>query len=511
LIDGASAIRRFAAAADRYGSVLLIGLSLVIGWMAVVNANAKPFWHDEIYTLQIAALPSVRDIWAAHREAVDLMPPLNSILTHAVGRVTSLGPVAGRLPALLCYFVFLFVIFEIARQRSNATVAVACVLLGYFSIAFGFAFNSRGYAAMLLFATVALYAWLEAARGRHRDVSLVLLAVSLAASVWSHYFAASVFVPIAAGEWARTWKTRRPDWGVWTAVLASLCLIAPLGALAHVVADHSAKYWHVATWKDVAVTYRELAGFLLGRRFLVLWAVVGLLWVSGSSRFAAHPERRLPNHEVVAGCTLLVLPILIVAAGVFATHAFAPRYALVGVLGFCLVLPLTVWSLGPADGRAESTLCLGLLALFVMATLDFVRHPPVQTGLTETNPLLERVLHDEIPVAVTGVGYLEAWYYTPVPLRTHLVYLTDREAALQFVGSDTLERDYQALRRWSPIAVIDYREFLATHPAFRVYSAGEFAWLPEKLRSDGATVTRIGTDGDASLYAVSLSGRSGGD
>ena len=83
------------------------------------------------------------------------------------------------------------------------------------------------------------------------------------------------------------------------------------------------------------------------------------------------------------------------------------------------------------------------------------------------------------------------------------MYLTDPAAALAELKTDSLDRDYVALRRWSPVPTIDYEAFLASHSTFRVYDFGN-GWLMKRLQQRGASFRTIGNDADAVLYDVTL-------
>ena len=80
---------------DRHAHFVLAAVVLLVGATAVAMAASKPLWHDEIYTVLLAGL-STADLWSANLSGVDLSPPLNTVLTHAVIRAGGSGPVAMR-------------------------------------------------------------------------------------------------------------------------------------------------------------------------------------------------------------------------------------------------------------------------------------------------------------------------------------------------------------------------------------------------------------------------------
>ena len=177
------AARWCTAAADRHWRFIVMAFSLVFFWNATERAILKPFWHDEIYTIVIASFPTLDTIWAAHLAGLDSMPPLNSILTHAVFGTIGAGPIATRLPAMLGVWTWTLVSFAIVRRRSNTTAGLSAALRILLSGAGPLAYEARGYGVMLGLCALALFCWSEAARGRRRMLHLPLLACALAAGV----------------------------------------------------------------------------------------------------------------------------------------------------------------------------------------------------------------------------------------------------------------------------------------------------------------------------------------
>ncbi len=342
------------------------------GGLSLILSRAKPLWHDEIYTVTIAGLPTVRAIWLALLTGVDNMPPLNVLVTHVVSRWMPLSEVAARLPPLISYLALLPILFTLVRRRSNAVTALSSVLIASLSGAFPFSYEARGYALSLMCAALALLAWSEAARGHRRAVWLPVLAVSLAAGAWAHYFSLSILLPIAAGEIVRALRSRRIDIGVCLAVAAAEFMMAPLQGLLSIAIAEGPVYWRHAAWSDLSDAYRLTFGVLLGRRFLLLAFVI-----LGVSLAVARTERgrvrTFPMHEVAAGLAALAIPFFSVGVGV-TLGAFVPRYAIVGVIGLSAVLPLAVWWASGRSGTAStSLLCLGLTVGFVQ-TRGSVHH-----------------------------------------------------------------------------------------------------------------------------------------
>ena len=153
---------------DRSRYVLLALFTAAFVATTVVKARAKPFWHDEIFTVVLADLPSVSATWSAFRAGIDLSPPLTALATRMTQGPAGPGPVASRLPSIVGYWSASLLVYAIGRPRTNAAMALPAALLLYHTAAYRFAIEARGYSLALAGSMLACYGWLEAASGRRR-------------------------------------------------------------------------------------------------------------------------------------------------------------------------------------------------------------------------------------------------------------------------------------------------------------------------------------------------------
>jgi hypothetical protein len=245
-----------------------------------------------------------------------------------------------------------------------------------------------------------------------------------------------------------------------------------------------------------------IVGFLTGRRFLLLLALVALVIAVSSRHLARQASEPLRGYEIAAGCAVLLLPLWAFLLGAGVTGVFVPRYAIAGAVGLAVMAPLALHRVARANPTVDLLLCAGFLAALVQFSLVETASRGRDTGPLQSHPLLVEQLRAGHTVAVTGHLFAEAWHYAPEPLRARLVYLAEPDVALQLNGSNTLDLGYTALARWRGAPVADYRAFVAGHTAFRVYAGGWFTWLPAQLAADGATVERIGSTGEFTLLDV---------
>ena len=183
--------------------------------------------------------------------------------------------------------------------------------------------------------------------------------------------------------------------------------------------------------------------------------------------------RRIPTYESVAGLTSLAIPAVGVLLGAFGVP-FAPRYVLFGAVAIAVTLPLAAWRLTSSSGSGDLVLFLAMLLPFgwdagrtlLSAKAGFV--DPV-----ENRPMLRQALHEPQPVGLAGgIGYLELWYYLSPAEQPRAIYVADPRSELQQTGSDTIDRGYLALARWTPVPVVPYDEFVV----------GASVVLPVRLR-----------------------------
>jgi Dolichyl-phosphate-mannose-protein mannosyltransferase len=484
---------------------LLAFASALVATLAL-RANAKPFWHDEIYTIVCARLPSIGALWRAHREGLDLSPPLNSLLTMAVFRLGGTGRVTTRLPALAGFLCAEWAVFEIVRKRSTALSGFTAALLLCFTAALRYAYEARGYGLMLGAFAVALYAWSEAARGIRRRLHVPLLALALAAGCWAQYFGVLAFVPIAAGEAVRSLKRRTIDRPVWIAAAIAAVAVLPLVPLVRAGSAQAATFWAHASAADVGAIYRFLLQPLMYPLVEYAAAAIAIALTFGLLRRGrGAPVPLAPPHEVVAACFCVLLPAIGLVAAISSTGVFVPRYGLNGAVGFAIAAPLLISYLSNGAGLAPLVLPSVLSIGFAQGVVETVRHAgdPFADPF-EQRPALAAAARLPRPVVITGgLMYLQLWYYAPPALRTHLWYIADPAQSMRYTGTDTIDQGYRVLRDRVALNAPDYATFVAQHHDFVLYGAGS-GWLTARLAEDGAKMEPAGTELGAPIVDVTV-------
>ena len=493
---------RIADFLDRHRVPLLVAWSICVAVPTMLRAAAKPFWHDEIYTVLLARLPSISAHWAALRDGVDFAPPLNGFATRAVRHLGGIGPLVARIPPMIGFWTMAMAIFAIVRERGNATLAFAAISLTLFTAGYRYSYEARPYGLMMGLAALAWFAWLRAAAGSRRGVYLTLLGVSLTAGLWNHYYAALTYAPIAVGEAVRTMRRRRVDAAVWAVVAGSIAAAAPLIPLVRLSATRTAHFWVAPSFADIPATYAFLFGGL-AQGFA--WPLAGIAAITLWGRFRS-PARSgnrpgIPAHEIAALVAALLIPALGVLLALVATGAFVARYALTAVFAVAVGVPLVIGRLERRARVAELALLLVFAFAFVQSVPPFSPVPAFSDPVA-ARPLLANALREPGPTVISGeLMFLQLWYYSPVALRPQLVYLADPQRALRYRESDNVDLNYLALARWTAVPVEPFDRFVRTHSAFRVYAAGS-GWQLDGIRDMRMTVDLIGTDPGGRLFSV---------
>ena len=104
-----------------------IAFTFIFFVASIVRDLRTALWFDELFTLHLAKLASLREIIGFN----DASPPLYPIIVHGLLRVVGNEALAIRLPATLGYCAMLLCLWAFCRGRLPAAFAAApCLLVG---------------------------------------------------------------------------------------------------------------------------------------------------------------------------------------------------------------------------------------------------------------------------------------------------------------------------------------------------------------------------------------------
>lgn len=491
--------RRLAAIAGRWRYWILFLLTVFYATGAIRHARSKPLWYDEIITTIAASAHTGSATIEAARQT-DINPPLPHLLIHYTMQWVSTPEIGARIPSIVGFWIFCLCLYRFIYRRAGIFYAFAALLLPVVTSAYQYSVEARGYGPLLAFAGIALVAWQEAA-DRAKLWAVSALAVSLAAATMCHYFAVLLYLPLAGGEAFRWFRERKFAPGIWVAFAAGGApLLWRIGAVIHGSTRLTAHTWSPPYPEQVLEFWQ--AGLQDALPFVVAFlAFLALTTVSGGGR--REPEAAetavVLSHELMACVLFLAIPLVAVMGALLVTHMFTARYALFALAGFVCLAPLLLAQL--AGGRTlPGFLMAGVLMLGLGVTT--LRVPHEQDPFRQ-EPLLARALQSGEVVIPDGQLFLQMWKYAPPALKSHLVFLADNTFAVKYMGFDTIDDGLRALRPWSSVRVLEYRDWVTPGREFLVYqNTFRPGWLvPEILAEEGQAIVE-GYEGPRALLRI---------
>jgi hypothetical protein len=506
LPQSASAARRPVAGLGARGHILhmaALGLFVAVCIVgAAGHAATRPLWSDELLTVYISRLDSVRTMWSALEAGVDLNPPLVHMMTRAALAAGD-SALTARLPSLLGVAVALLAIFAAAAWRHGPRVGWLAAALFVWTHAATYAYEARPYGLVLAFSALAYVCWQRAPR---HPGWVVGLALALAAATSSHYYTVLVFVPLAAGEIVRTWERRRIAIGVWIAFGVSTLPLLAWIPLIRTAQEFSAHYWarpSVAATSNTFVTL--LSGVTLPALAAVAAAALSFAWYRRTDRGAALLEddrAEVPASDWTVALLLAALPVLAFALAQI-TNAYTNRYVLPATIGWCVLCARIPSHLARTVSTRRAVAAATVAVILLTAARQLVDARLI-TLATPTVPLLAR-LHG-LPaephriVITEAVLYLQFAHYASAELRDRMLFAEMPERALAITGTNTGTDNIRRLGKFTEVQTEDFDSVVAAREPMYVY--GRDGWVMTLLRDSGASMRLLAQDGNRVLLHV---------
>ena len=479
---------------------ILVLLTALYALSAGARAIHRPLWHDELFTLYEASLPTAGDLLAAKLDGVDAAPPLDALFDHVL--VAVFGPQAWvvRLPALLGVWLAAVCLYLFVRRRTPATYALLAPLILYATEAMAYAVEARPYGMALGLAALSLLSWQRATAGKRHPGWTTMLALCGAAGLATHYYNALVLATLLAGELVRVIHRRRVEPFIPLALALPFLVMIPLAPFVAEARKLVPGTWTPPSLAHIEITYRTL----FASTALPLAAALGLfalfgLWKPKALEAQGQDTEGAPPGEFAALCALLALPVLGVLGSLLVTGVFHPRYTLPVVLAPAALVPLLACRLDAGRRAIAAALLVAFSATFAVNSVRTLVNNTQAPDVIARHPLLAEVPDDPAPIAIgNGHVFIQVWHYAPEPLRSRLVFINSIEASSRLEGSDTLARNFAALARRGPIPMVD-ESFLDEHEGVGVHDA-KFGWLVPRLLEEGLSLEARGREGKATLY-----------
>lgn len=479
---GEDAAPRWEGVLERWWPVVWAGVALGVALGAAGKAAGRLLWHDELFTLYLAGWPPAV-LWDALATGFDLQPPLGYLLTRLCVETFGEGLIATRLPSLLGFVAGSVAAGLFVRREAGTVAGTVALLVPSVTAAYDYAYEARPYGALFGASGLALLAWQAAGPAPRRGRAALALALSLAAAVSLHYYAVLLLLPLAAGEVARSWPTRRLDLVVWLALGAGILPLVAFVPLMHAAAEYGNLFWTRSSLAQIPFTYRY---FLIPVVMPLLVFLVAMVALDALDRPRIPPRtpRQPATPALVMTVTVLALPVAGVMLGAV-VGGYRHRYVIATVLGIAAAAGMLV----RPSRRTASTLMWVLLAWVLIRSAShaapLLQPPPLLLG---RHTMLQRALDEAgVPVIVTNDAlYTQLHHYGSPELRRRLAIVMPPHAPAAGRFQDSSERAMRALSRWRPISIVEYRQLVDRGTPFFVY--GDKHWLLIELQRDGALV-----------------------
>jgi hypothetical protein len=476
------------AAIHRYRYVLLAVYSL--GFLPLVGliAARRSFWYDEAFTLLIGSLPSAGAIWTALAQGAENQPPLNFWLVHATLPLSGTLEISARIPAMVSFWLMTLCLYRIVARETDTTHGFIALLIPFAAPTLYFAYEARAYGPLFLCAAASVLFWQMAKGGERRTWSLVLLSVSLAASVYVHYYGVLVYVPFVVTELAVGLMKKRWDWPIWLAIVLSGIAVLPLAPLMLAVGGFTSMFVDPSL-----VSVQGLYARLLGLPAVIFGLLTLAAGLMGPARTSSAVQADSPKVLTSRRGTLLLLMFcLLPVPGFFmarlATNAWADRYFIFSLVGFSVAFALMVYQRW-RDRPWLSVGCVGVLAL--VAGLEARQHysrPEYRAApsvdVADAVRGMRQLPQGTEPLLLPGMYYLPVYHYSSAAVRTRLLFLDEDPAHFTVAA--------QRLRVVRPIPIASVEDVSRQYARFYVYRASPR--LMKKLRNLSMQVTYVDHD-----------------
>ena len=491
---------------------LLIGaLTLLYSVSTYVLAVRKPMWNDELYTYYIARLPAMSDVWAALMAGGEQLPPFFYVITRLSFALFGVNNLALRLPEMIGFWVMSLCLFIFVARRTSNLYGLVAATFPLVTGAYYYAYEARPYGLVLGFGALALLCWQSATMNRFRWLSIICLALSLAAALSSHYYGILVIFPLALGEMVRTLARRRVDAPLWAAfglAVTPLLLHLPLIKQARL---YSGTFWAPPLWLGIPdFYYNMLASAVLPlAAMLFLAGIYPAIFpsITPTQNQAAQSQATSfapPIHEVMAAFGFVLIPVICVVLAKLVTGAFTDRYAIPAIIGFSILVAFIAAKLFDNTALTAAALVICIVGWFGVLELRAVQAVS-GNSLNATIELLQSEGESSLPIVASDPHtFIELAHYAPPEIASRLVYLADPPTALRRLGYDSVERGMiDLLKPWFGLNVTDYKSYTASHPRFLTYgSFGFLNWITPQLEEDGMRIEMRGRNGGKFLFLV---------
>ncbi|HEX4154427.1 MAG TPA: glycosyltransferase family 39 protein [Acidobacteriaceae bacterium] len=494
----------------RFAALLILLLTAAI---ALVWSHVKLLSQDEIFVLQTDSVSSIRELIHIQRSyPISLDPLLYHLLAHACTKILGPTALALRLPSLFGFLLMQLCIFFATRRIAGPRAALIATGFPALTATLFYAPEARPYGLLLGLYALTFLCWQTATRRvaspeSSRTGPLLLLAISIALTINSHYFGILLLIPLCLAEFARTIQRRRLDFPLLLAILIGIAGVLATLPFQHAAAEFRKHYYNAGaiTLHAISQAYRSLfvnysTQPLSIQRLADI--VLILLAIALVVLCAMHLHRKtadLPTPELVFLLALAALPLFGVLLAVFVTHSIEVRYVLSALIAVAIFVAIAVapW-LGNRTVWATffMLLVVGIVFSGILRIRDQQRQTANQLASLILTPDLKAQLLalPDSRLYIQDMGHFEfTSYYEPDPnVRSRMTLLYSRDEELRYDRHDTASLTAEHMSHFTGFTITPYAQ-LRNQPGEHMlvlYHSG-WDWTDQALTTD-AQITPLG-------------------
>lgn len=494
-----------AAKAPRANRLWIGAFVLFVAAVAAISlfkASHRPFWYDEICTVIVVRQHGFIAQWRALMDGIDMNPIGFHILETPFARAIPKPELAYRLAPLLGCLLMQVSLFLLVRPIAGCAGAFAAALLPSLTTAMLYFTEARPYGLVLGFTALGIFCWQRASRAGYA----VAVWACLAAALCCHYYALFGIVSLAAAEvlaWAITRRFRFPIWAAIAASVLPLLAFAPLMHRIHEI--YGSHFWAKPTKSFVVTAYGPLLGLGKGLGLaLAVLLTVALVMLLARARTSGNIGQ---VHACCAALAFLLLPTFAVVLANAGRGGLTERYMLPTILGFAI-------GSGVLLGCAGSRIALAVLA--VAALLALARHaagPKPEFDMRAADEHAVVAFLQSKPAARVlvsdGLEFLPMAYYAPPSVAGRICALDAPKAALQHIGTDSIEIALELVRKYQPLTLVAPGQLARSTAPLYVFSDRRtvFDWPPDYFVREGYRLEAREFVGKSTFYSLTSPAR----
>jgi hypothetical protein len=398
--------------------------------VAVLEANRRIVWFDELFTLDLAKARTIPLLFQLIRK-FDFQPPAGYLFSRFSMELFGQSAFGLRFPSMLEFYIGSVALFFFARRKAGISYAAAAVITLWSGTIFQYATEARPYALLMMSFSTLLLCWDIATTSEKRRVALWGVALSNLVMLSAHVLAPLSLFPFLAAEVVRFARTRKADFALWAALLVpatALTLSIPLlkgyGTL-YFPAAYQASLGRIVFFYFDTIKIISVALFLAV--FAALIVPQGKPWVG--------PARGWRPEELVLIGSLLLNPILLNLALMRRHGAFWDRYAITTWAGIYIGMAILL-GLRLNCNRCAGYAATAVLLVFCVRTDVLL---PSSTPTVKDASAIAGVRPDLPLVDAGGVTFFEMNHYEKPDFLSRLYYLKDRSAAMSYTHTNLFE------------------------------------------------------------------------